>query len=80
MVLTGGMVPINVVAGSLAIGTLRELVVSSTCNPASMLQMLNRRMHGARLDARFIAMLFAVYDAAAHRLTLSNAGGPRSGH
>jgi phosphoserine phosphatase RsbU/P len=62
--------------GSLAIGTLRELVVSSTCNPASMLQMLNRRMHGARLDARFIAMLFAVYDAAAHRLTLANAGGP----
>ncbi|MGC2829112.1 MAG: GAF domain-containing SpoIIE family protein phosphatase [Candidatus Acidiferrum sp.] len=62
--------------GSLAIGTLRELVVSSTCNPACMLQMLNHRMHGARLDARFIAMLFAVYDAAAHRLTLSNAGGP----
>jgi sigma-B regulation protein RsbU (phosphoserine phosphatase) len=62
--------------GSLAIGTLRELVVSSTCNPACMLQMLNLRMHGARLDARFIAMLFAVYDAAAHRLTLSNAGGP----
>jgi sigma-B regulation protein RsbU (phosphoserine phosphatase) len=62
--------------GSLAIGTLRELVVGSTSNPASMLQMLNRRMHGARLDARFIAMLFAVYDAAAHRLTLANAGGP----
>ncbi|HEY2547715.1 MAG TPA: GAF domain-containing SpoIIE family protein phosphatase [Candidatus Acidoferrum sp.] len=62
--------------GSLAIGTLRELVVSSTCNPACMLQMLNLRMHGARLDARFIAMLFAVYDAAAHQLTLSNAGGP----
>jgi len=62
--------------GSLAIGTLRELVVSSTCNPASMLEMLNRRMHGARLDARFIAMLFAVYDAEARRLTLANAGGP----
>jgi sigma-B regulation protein RsbU (phosphoserine phosphatase) len=62
--------------GSLAIGTLRELVVSSTCNPASMLEMLNGRMHGARLDARFIAMLFAVYDAAANRLTLANAGGP----
>ena len=62
--------------GSLAIGTLRELVVGSTCSPASMLGMLNRRMHGARLDARFIAMLFAVYDAPAHRLTLSNAGGP----
>ncbi|MGC1494129.1 MAG: PP2C family protein-serine/threonine phosphatase, partial [Candidatus Acidiferrum sp.] len=62
--------------GSLAIGTLRELVVSSTCNPACMLQMLNHRMHGARLDARFIAMLFAVYDAATRRLTLANAGGP----
>jgi sigma-B regulation protein RsbU (phosphoserine phosphatase) len=62
--------------GSLAIGTLRELVVGSTCNPASMLQMLNRRMHGARLDSRFIAMLYAVYDAATRRLTLSNAGGP----
>ena len=62
--------------GSLAIGTLRELVVGSTCNPASMLAMLNRRMHGARLDARFIAMLFAVYDAASRQLTLANAGGP----
>ena len=62
--------------GSLAIGTLREIVVSSTCNPSCMLQMLNARMHGARLDARFIAMLFAVYDAQERRLTLANAGGP----
>ena len=62
--------------GSLAIGTLRELVVNSARNPASMLQMLNARMHGARLDSRFIAMLFAVYDAVARRLTLGNAGGP----
>ena len=62
--------------GSLAIGTLRELVLSSTCPPACMLEALNHRMHGARLDSRFIAMLFAVYDAATRRLTLSNAGGP----
>lgn len=62
--------------GSLATGTLREIVVSSTCNPSCMLQMLNTRMHGARLDARFIAMLFAVYDAQERRLTLANAGGP----
>lgn len=62
--------------GSLAIGTLRELVVGSTCPPACMLQALNHRMHGARLDSRFIAMTFAVYDAEARRLTLSNAGGP----
>jgi phosphoserine phosphatase RsbU/P len=62
--------------GSLAIGTLRELVVEHTCNPAEMLAILNRRMHSTRLDAHFIAMLFAVYDARARRLTLANAGGP----
>jgi phosphoserine phosphatase RsbU/P len=37
---------------------------------------LNRRLHGARLDARFIAMAFAVYDAGERRLTLANAGSP----
>jgi serine phosphatase RsbU (regulator of sigma subunit) len=41
-----------------------------------MLAMLNRRLLAARLDARFIAMLFAVYDAPKRRLTLSNAGSP----
>jgi sigma-B regulation protein RsbU (phosphoserine phosphatase) len=71
--------------GSLAIGTIREIVVGHPFEPACMLAMLNQRLHGARLDSRFIAMLFAVYDAAARRLTLSNAGGPyplllRDGH
>ena len=47
--------------------------------------MLNGRLHGARLDSRFIALLFAVYDAGRRRLTLSNAGAPypllvRDGH
>ena len=62
--------------GSLAIGTLRELVVEHAHRPAQMLTMLNRRLLGARLDARFIAMLFAVYDAPSRRLTVSNAGSP----
>lgn len=62
--------------GSLAIGTLRELVVEHPSAPAAMLATMNHRMHGARLDARFIAMLFAVYDAPSRRLTLANAGGP----
>jgi phosphoserine phosphatase RsbU/P len=62
--------------GSLAIGTLRELVVDRAQKPSEMLAMLNRRLLGARLDARFIAMLFAVYDAPSRRLTISNAGGP----
>src|SRR5438270_10567273 len=71
--------------GSLAIGTVREIVVDHACGPACMLGLLNQRLHGTRLDARFIAMLFAVYDAASRRLTLSNAGSPyplllRDGH
>ncbi len=62
--------------GSLAIGTVREIVVDHVCEPATMLAMLNQRLHAARLDSRFIAMLFAIYDAPTRRLTLSNAGGP----
>jgi sigma-B regulation protein RsbU (phosphoserine phosphatase) len=62
--------------GSLAIGTLRELVVGHPDPPAEMLAVLNHRLHGARLDARFIALLFAVYDAAKRTLTFANAGGP----
>jgi phosphoserine phosphatase RsbU/P len=62
--------------GSLAIGTIREHVTEHPCPPAEMLAMLNRRLHGARLDARFIAMAFAVYDAGSRRLALANAGGP----
>jgi phosphoserine phosphatase RsbU/P len=62
--------------GSLAIGTLREILVEHRLEPAAMLALLNHRMHAARLDARFIAMLFAIYDAPTRRIFLSNAGGP----
>src|SRR3989440_7680803 len=62
--------------GSLAIGTVREIVVDHACQPACMLALLNQRLLGARLDSRFIAMLFAVYDASTRKLTLANAGGP----
>jgi sigma-B regulation protein RsbU (phosphoserine phosphatase) len=41
-----------------------------------MLALLNRRLYGARLDTRFIAMAFAIYDAGERRLTLANAGAP----
>ena len=50
--------------GSLAIGILRELVHDNEVSPAEMLEQLNGRLLAARLDARFIAMQFAVYDAA----------------
>ena len=71
--------------GSLAIGTIREIVVDRDCDPACMLALLNQRLYNTRLDARFIAMLFGVYDAAHRRLTLANAGSPyplllRDGH
>lgn len=61
--------------GSLAIGILRELVVNREASPAEMLGLLNGRLLAARLDARFIAMHFAVYDAALRELTIANAGG-----
>jgi phosphoserine phosphatase RsbU/P len=62
--------------GSLAIGILRELVNDRQASPAEMLGFLNLRLLAARLDARFIAMHFAVYDAALRELSISNAGGP----
>ncbi len=62
--------------GALAIGILREHVVTHRCLPAEMLATLNERLQGGRLDARFIAMLFAVYDAPKRRLTIGNAGCP----
>jgi sigma-B regulation protein RsbU (phosphoserine phosphatase) len=61
---------------SLAIGIMREHVVEHPCPPAEMMALLNRRLHAARLDARFIALVFAVYDAGTRRLTFANAGGP----
>ena len=62
--------------GSLAIGTLREVVTDRTIGAAQMLTALNRRMYGARLEAKFIALLFGIYDAPARRLTLANGGEP----
>ena len=61
--------------GSLAIGILRELVHDREAPAAEMLTLLNERLLAARLDARFIAMQFAVYDAALRELNVANAGG-----
>jgi len=40
-----------------------------------MLSVLNRRLHAARLEARFIALTFSVYHATDRTLTIANAGG-----
>jgi phosphoserine phosphatase RsbU/P len=61
--------------GSLAIGILRELVHEQEPSAAEMLRLMNERLLAARLDARFIAMQFAIYDAALREVTISNAGG-----
>jgi sigma-B regulation protein RsbU (phosphoserine phosphatase) len=61
--------------GSLAIGILRELVNDRQAQPEEMLGLMNSRLLAARLDARFIALQFAVYDAALRELTIANAGG-----
>jgi phosphoserine phosphatase RsbU/P len=61
--------------GSLAIGILRELVHDNEASPSEMLEQMNNRLLAARLDARFIALQFAVYDAALRELTIANAGG-----
>ena len=61
---------------SLAVGILREHVIQHPCPPAEVLAMLNRRLHAARLESRFIASVFSVYDAGTRRLTLANSGGP----
>jgi sigma-B regulation protein RsbU (phosphoserine phosphatase) len=61
--------------GSLAIGILRELVHDREAAAAEMLTLLNERLLAARLDARFIAMQFAIYDAVLRELNIANAGG-----
>jgi sigma-B regulation protein RsbU (phosphoserine phosphatase) len=61
---------------SLAIGIIREHIVDHPCPPQEMLAMLNKRLYGARMESRFIATLFSVYDAGSRRLTLANAGSP----
>jgi sigma-B regulation protein RsbU (phosphoserine phosphatase) len=61
---------------SLAIGIIREHIVDHPCPPAEMLTMLNTRLHAARLESRFIATVFSIYDAGTRRLTVANAGGP----
>jgi sigma-B regulation protein RsbU (phosphoserine phosphatase) len=62
--------------GALTIGILRAHTVDHRCAPAQLLATLNERINAARLNARFVAMLFAVFDSNARQLTIANAGNP----
>lgn len=60
--------------GSLAIGILRGHVVEHPCEPAEMLAHLNEHVVQPRLENRFVAMAFSVYDPSSRTLTVANAG------
>ena len=62
--------------GALTIGVLRADTVDHAHAPAAVLATLNERINAARLNTRFVAMLFAVLDSTARQLTIANAGNP----
>jgi sigma-B regulation protein RsbU (phosphoserine phosphatase) len=62
--------------GALAMGILRAQTVDHMGPPQDVLASLNDRIHAARLDARFVVMLFAVLDSNTRQLTLANSGNP----
>lgn len=61
--------------GALTIGILRAQTVEKAC-PSEVLVWLNNRIREISLDARFVAMLFAVFDVGSRQLTIANAGNP----
>lgn len=62
--------------GALTIGILRAHTVDHPSAPEELLTALNDRINAARVNARFVAMLFAVFDSGAQQLTIANAGNP----
>jgi sigma-B regulation protein RsbU (phosphoserine phosphatase) len=62
---------------TLGIGILREHTVHQVSNPAELLADLNCHLQVAGETGRFIAMAFAVYDAATRDLSVANAGFPQ---
>lgn len=60
--------------GALAIGLLRGHVVEHPCEPAEMLESMNEHLRQPRIDNRFMALVFALYDSRSKMLTVGNAG------
>jgi sigma-B regulation protein RsbU (phosphoserine phosphatase) len=63
--------------GSLAVGILREYTQDHRCWPEEMLSVLNARLNAAQMSPKYVALLFAVYDARLRQLIVANAGVPR---
>jgi sigma-B regulation protein RsbU (phosphoserine phosphatase) len=63
--------------GALTVGILRGHVVHHQNEPAEMLRLTNKQLREPRLDNRFAALAFALYDSRAGTLTIANSGFPR---
>ncbi len=61
---------------ALGIGLLREHASHHPCAPEEMLAEINRHLYLAGPDGHYVALAFAVYDAATRDLCLANAGLP----
>jgi len=59
---------------SLAVGMMRGHVVRDPVRPAKMLQRLNAQLHLPRVDNRFVAMIFGIFDPSDRTLALANGG------
>jgi phosphoserine phosphatase RsbU/P len=63
--------------GPLAVGILREYTQDHRCWPEEMLSVLNARLNAAHMAPKYLAILFAIYDARLRQLIVANAGVPR---
>jgi len=62
--------------GSFAIGLLREYASHGVSQPAQVLADMNRKLLHLKVENRFLAMIFAVYDSAERTLVLASSGLP----
>ncbi len=62
--------------GSLAVGMLREHAARQRAEPARILADMNSKLRDLKVERRFVAMAYALYDRAARSLTLANSGLP----
>jgi len=63
--------------GSLAVGVLRGHVLEHPCEPGEMLKEMNWHLGQHRMDNRYVAMTFGVFDGKNRTMSLGNAGFPR---
>lgn len=62
--------------GAMAIGMLRGYAAENRCDPSCQLSYLNEELASMRIEKRFFATTFSVYDRRDHSLTIGNAGLP----